>query len=415
MFSDMFSWLLENLESNDLWKICEGYGKVVNVYIPNRKSKVDKQFAFVRFIKVVDMDRLIGNLCTIWIGRFHLHANALRYERPQIPSPTAGHGFVNNHTPSGSYASVAKDNSLLKTHVFQASTMLALVLDDSCVIDRDLSRHVMGRVKYFNSIPNLRTTLAKEGFPEVKLTYLGGLWVMIELNNEVTMQKLLQHIGVKSWFHVLQAAKPDFVSEERIVWVDIEGIPLNLWTRETMCIKTKQAYNILEKFKVILKGKVFLVRAKELFTWTPTFLDCKESKYYSDNESLQSENLKHVGSQDSLQDLDVDSDVEGVSEIENIKKGDEINPGSDKVNLSDSSSSFSYPPGFIPVDLDPCQENIPIGDVHKNGSDKVNSSLVNARVMSTSQVGQSIGRAMEGCLKDFKHIIRSQGVNDVPQ
>ncbi|GKB91347.1 RNA-directed DNA polymerase, eukaryota [Tanacetum coccineum] len=154
---------LENFESNDLWKICEGYGKVVDVNIPNRKSKA------------------------------------------------AGHGFVNNHAPYGSYASVAKDNSLLKTHVFQASAVPALVLDDSCVIDRDLSRHVMGRVKYFNSIPNLWTTLAKEGFPEVKLTYLGGLWVMIELNNEVTMQKLLQHIGVKSWFHVLTGSKPDLL------------------------------------------------------------------------------------------------------------------------------------------------------------------------------------------------------------
>ncbi|GJZ47588.1 RNA-directed DNA polymerase, eukaryota [Tanacetum coccineum] len=477
----------ENFESNDLWKICEGYGKVVDVYIPNRKSKEGKRFAFIRFIKVGDMDRLIGNLCTIWIGQFHPHANVVRYERPRIPSPTAGHGFVNNHAPFGSYASIAKDNSPLKTHVFQASTVPALVLDDSCVIDRDLSRHVMGRVKYFNSIPNLRTTLAKEGFSKVKLTYLGVLWVMIELDNEVTMQKLLQHIRVKSWFHVLQAAKPDFVSEERIVWVDIEGILLNLWTRETfskigakwgealdlketsdllfarkrMCIKTKQAYNILEKFKVILKGKVFLVRAKELFTWTPTFLDCKESEYYSDNESLQGENLKHVGSQDGLQDLDVDSDVEGVSETvfgdknsspnntfcrhndkeveqqsedpfnlydllkqnpkgvalytissshkiyphcfypgENIKKGDEINLGYDKVNLSDSSSSFSHPPGFTPVDLDPCQENIPTGDVHKNGSDKV---------------GQSMGYAMEGCLKDFEHIIGSQGVDDVPQ
>ncbi|GKG55565.1 hypothetical protein Tco_0572205, partial [Tanacetum coccineum] len=43
----------------------------------------------------------------------------------------------------------------------------------------------------------------------------------------------LQHIGVKSWFQVLQAAKQDFVSDERVVWVDIEGVPLNVWTRET--------------------------------------------------------------------------------------------------------------------------------------------------------------------------------------
>nr|GEZ65507.1 RNA-directed DNA polymerase, eukaryota [Tanacetum cinerariifolium] len=222
----------KNFESSDLWKICEGYGNVIDVYIPNRKSKAGKRFAFVRFIRVEDIDRLIGNICTIWIGWFYLHSNVVRYKRPRKHSTTAWH-VVNKQAPSGSYATVAKGNTQLKTLVFQASTVPTLVLDDSCVIERDLSRHLMGRVKQLNHIPNLQTILSKEGFLKVKLTYLGGLWVLIQLNNEVTKQKLLQHIGVKSWFHVLQATIKDFVSDERVVWVDIEGVPLNLWTHET--------------------------------------------------------------------------------------------------------------------------------------------------------------------------------------
>ncbi|GKC83483.1 RNA-directed DNA polymerase, eukaryota [Tanacetum coccineum] len=168
---------LENFESNDLWKICEGYGW---------------GYGSVDWKSLNHLDWTVST-----------HANQLFLGTDQrIPSPTQGMDCY-YHAPVGFLCSIAKDNSTEDTF------------------------------KYFNSIPNLRTTLAKEGFSKVKLTYLGGLWVMIELNNEVTMQKLLQHIGVKSWFHVLQAAKPDFVSEERIVWVDIEGIPLNLWTRET--------------------------------------------------------------------------------------------------------------------------------------------------------------------------------------
>nr|GFC47013.1 RNA-directed DNA polymerase, eukaryota [Tanacetum cinerariifolium] len=109
----------------------------------------------------------------------------------------------------------------------------SLVLDDSCVNNRDLSRHVMGKVKDISSIPNLCTLLTKEGFPETNLTCLGGLWVMIELVNESTRNKLLLHSGVKSWFHVIQLATYDFVTDERVVWVDIEGVPLNLWSRDT--------------------------------------------------------------------------------------------------------------------------------------------------------------------------------------
>ncbi|GJZ38689.1 RNA-directed DNA polymerase, eukaryota [Tanacetum coccineum] len=91
----------------------------------------------------------------------------------------------------------------------------------------------MGRVKDINSIPNLRILLAKEGFKHVKLSYLGGLWVLIELDNEGSKQKFLDHVGVNSWFCTLLNAYNDFVSDERVVWVDIEGIPLHVWSRET--------------------------------------------------------------------------------------------------------------------------------------------------------------------------------------
>nr|GEZ83460.1 RNA-directed DNA polymerase, eukaryota [Tanacetum cinerariifolium] len=41
---------------------------------------------------------------------------------------------------------------------------------------------------------------------------------------------MLHHTGVNSWFHDLLAATHDLVINERIVWVDIEGLPLNLWS-----------------------------------------------------------------------------------------------------------------------------------------------------------------------------------------
>nr|GEY23912.1 RNA-directed DNA polymerase, eukaryota [Tanacetum cinerariifolium] len=136
------------------------------------------------------------------------------------------------------------------------------------------------RVKDLNSIPNLKMILIKEGFREIKLSYVVGLWVMIKLSNEETKIELLQHTGAKSWFHELQVATSNFVSEERIVWVDIEGIPLSVWShatfskigkkwrrdvvnieqstgslfaRKRLCIKTSLAKNILETFKVIFK------------------------------------------------------------------------------------------------------------------------------------------------------------------
>ncbi|GKE40440.1 RNA-directed DNA polymerase, eukaryota, partial [Tanacetum coccineum] len=265
----------DNFGSRDLWKICESYGKVVDVYIPNHKSKAGKRFAFVHFVRVEDIDRLVGNLCNIWIGRIHLHANVVRFKQARKPYNSEGFAHTNVHAPSGPYATAVKGNTPLNVPITPPSSVPTLVLDDSCVIERDLSRHVMGSMKDLNSIPNLRTLLTKEGFPEVKLSYLGGMWEMLEFDKVATKQKLLQHIGVNSWFQVLQDAVQDFVSDERVVWVDVKGILWNVWSRETfmkigtkwgetmdiednldssftqkrLCIKTKQADNILEKFK----------------------------------------------------------------------------------------------------------------------------------------------------------------------
>ncbi|GKB93076.1 nucleotide-binding alpha-beta plait domain-containing protein, partial [Tanacetum coccineum] len=50
--------------AKDLWNTCMLYGHVVDTYIPVRRSKAGKRFGFVRFIKVLDVERLVNNLCT---------------------------------------------------------------------------------------------------------------------------------------------------------------------------------------------------------------------------------------------------------------------------------------------------------------------------------------------------------------
>ncbi|GJT64249.1 RNA-directed DNA polymerase, eukaryota [Tanacetum coccineum] len=476
----------ENFGSSDLWKLCEAYGKVVDVYIPNRKSKAGKRFAFVRFIKVDDVDRLVSNLCTLWVGRFHLRANVVRFERPTFNPKPAGYNKLADYTqpkiyPSpGSFVNVVKGNH---SNVSFASVpdSPSLVLDDSCVNVRDLSRHVMGKVKDLSSIPNLRILLTKEGFPETQMTYLGGLWVMIELVSESTRNNFLRHTGVKSWFHVIQLATHDFVSDERVVWVDIEGVPLNLWSRETFLkigkkwgesmdieenlvssfsrkrvyIKTNRPDNILEKFKITHRGKVYMARAKELFAWTPIFLDYIVPEYISDDEVLHSAGNNSVGPQHGGEYFIIDSDVDGV--LDTIFDNIHVSPANSGCQSSkkageqkskdlfgiydllnkhpkgvahESDPSLSYPPGFTP-EL-PRQEDDFIDDGLDNGIVKENSPSVHSQAMNSSEefhvnevskghsessrshyhkgglilellddmvrVGKSMGYEMEGCL-----------------
>nr|GEX05016.1 RNA-directed DNA polymerase, eukaryota, nucleotide-binding alpha-beta plait domain protein [Tanacetum cinerariifolium] len=116
--------------------------------------------------KVFNLDRLVENLCTIWIGRYHLYANSVRFERSHksFSAPTANAAEVPkksfvpqySNTRPGSYANVVNGASP-GSYGSLLSTSPVMVLEDTCLVVRDLSKHVMGKVKDFTAIPRLYT------------------------------------------------------------------------------------------------------------------------------------------------------------------------------------------------------------------------------------------------------------------
>nr|GEZ17870.1 RNA-directed DNA polymerase, eukaryota, reverse transcriptase zinc-binding domain protein [Tanacetum cinerariifolium] len=108
-------------------------------------------------------------------------------------------------------------------------------------------------------------------------------------------------------------SEPVIEDWDRIVWIYVEGIPLRAWSKTTfnkiarkwgelvfmddsnsankyslrICVKTKFFHLIVESLKVIIKGKVYVVRAKEVTSWVLDFGEenSDESEDYSDNNS----------------------------------------------------------------------------------------------------------------------------------
>ncbi|GJQ89092.1 RNA-directed DNA polymerase, eukaryota [Tanacetum coccineum] len=443
-------------QSGDLWKVCSAYGTVIDVYIPNKRAKSGKRFAFVRFIKVSNLARLLENLCTIWIGRYHLYANQVRFERPQkhnssLPKETSG---IPVKVPNSLGPNHPARPIVNKTPLF--ATMLAgipknpsyispdpaMVLGDECVVNRELDNCVMGEVKDFASINNLYVLLSNEGFQELKLVYLGGLWVMIELSSSKAKSGFMKHVGIASWFRQLRNAQADFVSRERIVWVDIEGVPLHVWSRATfskigsrwgevidleessddsfarkrICIKTSQEDNILERFKIIARGKVFILRAKELFVWSPSFKAAKEADYCSD-EDVNKDATNNIEDDGNYVNGDAESDVECVSDTVFADQEDtlgHVSPrkwqsaekevSSDPFNLNDlinrqgmqakgaansgCETSLPFPPGFTPDNV-PIQNDVQVeaqGDASANSPLSCHSEGLSSRVMEDAQL-----------------------------
>ncbi|GJR79770.1 putative RNA-directed DNA polymerase, partial [Tanacetum coccineum] len=212
----------------------------------------------------------------------------------------------------------------------------AMMLDDSCLNQQSFNCCLMGKVKNFESLSNLKVVLINEGFDNIDLKYMGGYWVMIKFQSEEAKKTFQSNVGIGTWSGFVSGQKlpplasTDFFVEGRVAWVDIEGVPLKMWSDNTfkriaskwgtlihadsyedgnfytkrICINTNITSNILVSFKIIYHGKLFWVQAKEVLGWEPDFMEDNDDD--SDNDD------------DLINDLKKDEELEGDSDTEAV-------------------------------------------------------------------------------------------------
>nr|GEW29296.1 DUF21 domain-containing protein At2g14520-like [Tanacetum cinerariifolium] len=151
--------------------------------------------------------------------------------------------------------------------------------------------------------------------------------------------------------------------EDRIIWMDIEGVPLKAWSRETfikigkkwgetldlednyvmsfghkrICIKTKHVTSILESFKIIVKGKFYMEFDDEYASDVNKVPDTAFGENASSN----------LRSNDSVK-VHQSEDPFSLYDLLNKKKAGETGK---------SSPSISHPPGFTPEILEDQNDN----------------------------------------------------------
>lgn len=134
---------------------------------------------------------------------------------------------------------------------------------------------------------------------------------------------------------------------DRIVWVDVEGVPRRAWSKNSfrhilaksgsiahlddnigedvyksrVCIITTFLGIISEVSKVSIDGEIFPIRIKEALDWNPTFV-CEFNNIDNDNvDVIHRFDQEQDGSNDSLLDKeDVSFDPFGIYDV--MKKMD---------------------------------------------------------------------------------------------
>nr|GEU76757.1 nucleotide-binding alpha-beta plait domain-containing protein [Tanacetum cinerariifolium] len=405
-------------------------------------SKTGKRFGFVRFINVFNEERLVNNLCMVWSGQFKLQANIARFQRTLVngninfTKDEGGFMGKNSHMnkkdngnfvakesmgSGDTYVQVMKGD--VKTGGRETESIPVVFLDDECLMSNDFSMSLLGRVKDFASLANLKVALCNEGFVNIKIKYMGELWVLLEFVIRESIKLFRDNVSVGSWVSQIIKASRDFVTNGRIAWVEIEGVPFKLWSHNT--------------FKKIADrwGKLLDVDDQEE-TWYHSKRLCIHTK--SDEEDQEDDMSNDGGAKEHIpgggrdgneQEDDLVSGFKEEKQADNnVEDGDmddQENKSEDpfqiykflhknnKVDRNEgvSDDSLKYPPGFTPYGS---------GGIRVNGISKANSAEfgMSGHFKTSSlprtggsimgildevvKVGQVMGYNMEGVL--FCHV-----------
>ncbi|GJY68395.1 RNA-directed DNA polymerase, eukaryota [Tanacetum coccineum] len=288
-----------------------------------------------------------------------------------------------------SYANVLNGTESNQPSTQNKTILKSVTLEESDLIDTsDVKNAILAKVRDFHLIDNINIVLNKEGFYNFQCKYIGGLWLWIEFDSHEACLNLQNNKEISWYFSQVKLIHQHFVIDERVVWIEISGLPLNAWSpkafkkvaniwgspllvdedpNETVsigkvCIKTKILGHIKDTCKVTVLGKSFNVSVNEFADWNP---EIKDSVSIS---SINSDKVQPVNHEDGLSDYGFTDKEDGeipnfsaneeVDRVKNTQWDEDNDFGNSKPEKKETSSkdnpetpvedskTFSKPPGF---------------------------------------------------------------------
>ncbi|GJW50462.1 RNA-directed DNA polymerase, eukaryota [Tanacetum coccineum] len=467
----------------ELWEVGAKHGAVVDVFVANRMSKAGKRFAFIRFIRVKDVDRLVSLLRGEWIGSFHLFASKPRFAR-DITNKGIGKGHekginfnqggrVHGGGQNRSYVNVVKGKANETKDPIEKKVVKVIMLDSSKPLLEYVggAKAVFAKVKHLHSIPNLKALCMAERFLELSLKYVGGLWVLIEFQTASARNSFLNHKGMHNWLSKVIPWSRSFVPRERLIWLDIEGIPLVAWSLDSLkrvagnwgevvyldeeqednyysarlCVESQFSDFIMKSVEVDVEGKRYEVRVKEVTGWIPSFK--KEEHKHESEEVNQPQAFEKQGEGDD--DSEEDMDDEFLADTFAKEEEDTMIRATYKMNKEHGTdkSNPDFPPGFTPVMATTAVENDQLDEASSinqqnererwrttSGGENYNEKSENVansfrcsqpnnvvgfsilnRLEEAIQFGKALGIDMDGCADDMEKLINGIGAKGMQE
>ncbi|PWA67398.1 RNA-directed DNA polymerase, eukaryota, Reverse transcriptase zinc-binding domain protein [Artemisia annua] len=392
-------------------------------------------------------------LANIWIENFHLFAAVARFKRhdktqssnvekdtsdprSRGPAPTSSkvNFFPANISGAKSFASVVYGGEKKNSNDQPRGESRCVTMNDCDLIKVEESTTVaLVKVQEVGTMNAVYRLCRSEGFTQIK---------PLALHSE----------AMKNVFSSIRNVSQNFVVDERMIWIEISGLPLCAWGSSAykkvanvvgkfmffeidqgssmgvgrVCIATKQKDLISENVMVTVNGENHMVRVQEIATWNIQIADDTVS------EDATSEKDEEVG--DIEEEVpSVDENVKEFADFEKefkcteenhieVEKEKETSHLDDQHegNASDASTDPSRPPGFEDFK---CEENTDQPSGESSHTSKCSTMFAKYRkrnVRGISMIHEmsrlidirgALGYDVRGCRKTLKSILNGAGYN----
>ncbi|GJT36191.1 RNA-directed DNA polymerase, eukaryota, reverse transcriptase zinc-binding domain protein [Tanacetum coccineum] len=321
-------------------------------------DKVATSFYVTNFPDSIDSKGL-WNACTPYgrlIGSFNLYVSVARFQRPNQnksnevfnnkPNPNSNpkntsHNHNDLHSEKPSFASIVHGNPKISDDdTFTDKTRVVSLNDQDLISIDDTSKVLLVKLKDLGSASNMYVICKNEGFVDPKIHHVGGSWIWIQFLTPDACEAFRSNDTMKSISSSIKTVSPSFMVDERLIWIEISGLPLCAWGsnafKKVACLLGKFMFFEVEQNATMCIG-----------TWSINIMD--ESIDTSSSEDKNE--IKKVV--DTFDDNPTDDLEDIIQNLNNDKENKGTNAESPKVNVGDlepakeeNASDLSCPPGF---------------------------------------------------------------------
>ncbi|KAK2434439.1 zinc finger CCCH domain-containing protein [Trifolium repens] len=232
--------------SEELWEIFARFGRVGDVYIPNKVDKWGRRFGFVKFLEVRDEESLNRRLQEVWFNTFKLRVNRSRFHRNEERRKEDNHlqqpnqvKLVTRREGEGSIQQGRSFRTALLEAKGGSSEMVEAEGGEEDVLQvevderilQDLKMSFVGVLALQVDVRKIRTTLYMEGLPHIVVTDMGRNNVLLFSPRKGELENLCK--AKADWlcyyFKEFRPWLPSLYVDRRETWVRVLGIPLHAW------------------------------------------------------------------------------------------------------------------------------------------------------------------------------------------